>query len=52
MTYWPLAQAMAAINNLVVALLLNSGIHNVPKARRHFAAHPDHALNLLLTRPS
>ncbi len=52
MTYWPLAQAMAAINNLVVALLLNAGMRNLPKARRHFAAHPDQALNLLLTRPS
>ncbi len=51
MTHWPLAHAMAVINNLIVALLLNAGARNLPKARRHFAAHPDQALNLLLTCP-
>ncbi len=39
---------MAAINNLVLGLLLPRGITNVPQARRRFAAYPKDALRLVL----
>jgi predicted transposase YbfD/YdcC len=42
------AHNMAIINNLVLALLAKSDFPFVPSARRFFAAHPDHALSLLL----
>ncbi len=45
------AQVMAAINNLVLGLLLPKGIKNVPQQRRFFAAHPQAALALLLRSP-
>jgi predicted transposase YbfD/YdcC len=48
--HWALAHAMAVINNLVLALLLRGGQNNAPKVRRHYAAHPDEALKLLLNR--
>ncbi len=51
-TAWNLAHTIAAVNNLVLALLLRSGRTNLAQARRHFAAHPDQALRLLLTRPA
>jgi predicted transposase YbfD/YdcC len=42
------AHNMAIINNLVLALVAKSGFPFIPSARRFFAAHPDHALALLL----
>lgn len=42
------AHNMAIINNLVLALISKSGFPFVPSARRFFAAHPNHALALLL----
>jgi predicted transposase YbfD/YdcC len=46
------AQALAAIHNLGLGLLLHAGHTNLARARRHYAAHPDEALRLLLTRPT
>jgi hypothetical protein len=46
-----LAHALAAINNLVLALLVHFGHTHLARARRLFAAHPDDALRLLLARP-
>lgn len=48
---WSGAQVMAAINNLVLALLVRTGHQSVPQARRHYAAHPDEAIKCLLTAP-
>ena len=42
------AHNMATINNLLLALLAKSSFPFVPSARRFFAAHPQHALALLL----
>jgi len=42
------AHNMAIINNLVLSLIAKSDFLFVPSARRFFAAHPDHALALLL----
>lgn len=42
------AQVLAAINNLVTALILRQGQRNLPHARRRYAAHWQPALNLLL----
>lgn len=42
------AHNMAIINNLVLALLAQAAFPFLPSARRFFAAHPDHALALLL----
>lgn len=49
---WNLAHALATIHNLVLALLLHAGHSNLAQARRHYAAHPDDALRLLLARPT
>ena len=38
---------MAAINNLVLGLLLRRGVKNVPQQRRRYAAHWDEALKLI-----
>jgi len=43
-----LAQALSAINNLVISLALRNGWRCLPEARRHFDAHPAIALSLLL----
>jgi predicted transposase YbfD/YdcC len=43
-----LAQALSAINNLVIGLTLRNGWPSLPEARRHFDAHPTAALGLLL----
>jgi predicted transposase YbfD/YdcC len=43
-------QAIASLNNLVIGLTCRLGWSNLAQARRHFDAHPDEALNLLLTR--
>ncbi len=42
------AHNMAILNNLVLALIAKSDFPFIPSARRFFAAHPDHALALLL----
>ena len=39
---------MAAINNLVLGLLLRRGVKNVPQARRRFEAHLNEAVALVL----
>jgi predicted transposase YbfD/YdcC len=44
-------QAMAALNNLILGLLLRRGVKNVPDARRDFDADPKMALDLLVQRP-
>ena len=46
-----LAQAFATLNKLVLALLLRNQSTNAAQAQRYYAAHPDHALNLLLRAP-
>lgn len=42
------AHNMAIINNLTLSLIAKSDFPFVPSARRFFAAHPEHALSLLL----
>ena len=49
---WNLAQAFAAIHNLVIALLIHAGHTNLAQARRYYAAHPDQALRLLCAQPA
>lgn len=49
---WNLAQALATIHNLVLALLVHAGHPNLAQARRHYAAHPDEALRLLCAAPT
>ena len=47
-----LGQAMAIINNLIVGMVLHaSSWRYLPDARRHYDAHPDEALHLLLHTP-
>jgi hypothetical protein len=46
--YHTAAHDLAIINNLVLGLVAKSHFPFVPSARRFFAAHPDHALALLL----
>jgi len=46
------AHAMAVINNLVLGLLRRRGVVNMPDARRHYAAHLEGAVNLLLLSPA
>ena len=41
-------QVLAAINNLVLGLLARLGYTSAPEARRHFAAHLDESVNLIL----
>ena len=41
-------QVLAVVNNLVLGLLARLGYTNAPAARRHFAAHLDEAVNLIL----
>lgn len=48
----PLVHALAAIHNLLLGLLPRTGQPDLAQARRHFAAHPDDALRLLLAHPS
>jgi predicted transposase YbfD/YdcC len=48
---WTAAQVLAILNNLVLALLVHEGPGTVPQTRRHYAAHPDQALRLVLTAP-
>lgn len=44
-------QAMAVSNNLVLGLLDKQSFRSVPEARRHYAAHLDQALSLLVQSP-
>lgn len=46
------AQMLAAINNLVTGLVLRQGLHNLPQARRRYAAHWQDALDLLTRCPT
>ncbi len=46
------AEAMAVINNLVVALVLHHGVKYFPEVRRHYHAHLAEAVNLLIKRPA
>jgi predicted transposase YbfD/YdcC len=46
------AQAMAAINNLILGLLLPRGVRNVPDARRYYAANLLDAVRLVLRAPA
>jgi predicted transposase YbfD/YdcC len=45
------AQAMAALNNLVLGLLRNTNFGTVPDARRHYAVNLQEAANLILRSP-
>ncbi len=47
-----MAQALAVLNNLVLALLLRNHNPNAAQAQRFYNAHPDHALNLLIRAPA
>jgi predicted transposase YbfD/YdcC len=51
-TNWTVAEVMAMLNNLVLALLLRGRKANAAQERRYFAAHPDEALKRLLTAPA
>jgi predicted transposase YbfD/YdcC len=42
------AHVMTILNNLVLGLILRQGKRNVPQARRHYDAHPEEALHLVL----
>ncbi|MBI3933559.1 MAG: ISAs1 family transposase [Acidobacteria bacterium] len=52
MKTWRAAHVLAILNNLALALLVRAGYRSLPQARRHYAAHPDRALQLLLAPPS
>lgn len=52
MKHWPAARVLASLNNLVLALLARAGFASLPQARRHFDAHPDQALRLLVEAPA
>jgi predicted transposase YbfD/YdcC len=49
---WTVAEAIAILNNLVLALLLRGGKTNAAQERRYYAAHPDEALKRLLAAPA
>ncbi|MCL6430206.1 MAG: ISAs1 family transposase, partial [Anaerolineae bacterium] len=51
MTYPNQAQAMAAINNFIIALIAHVGWSNLPKARRFYDGNVDIALDLILRIP-
>lgn len=42
-------QAIACLNNLVIGLTCRLGWSNLAQARRHFDAHPDEAIKVLLS---
>jgi len=48
---WTVAEAIAMLNNLALALLLRGGKTNAAQERRYYAAHPDAALKRLLAAP-
>jgi predicted transposase YbfD/YdcC len=45
-------RAMAAINNLIIGLVLRQGWTNLAEARRYFDSHPADAVNLVLLCPN
>ncbi len=48
----PVAQRiLATVNNLILGILLNRDVTNVPQARRHFAAQPAEALAIIFGSP-
>jgi predicted transposase YbfD/YdcC len=51
MTHPAQAEVIAILNNLVVALGRRTEFHYLPEARRHFCAHPQDALEILLGPP-
>ena len=46
------ARAMAVFNNLVLGLLLRTGVDNLPDARRYYAANLEEAAALILRSPA
>ena len=46
------AQAMAALNNLVLGLVRNQGFETLPDARRYYAANLQQATALILRSPT
>ena len=46
-----MAEAIAMLNNLALALLLRGRKTNAAQERRFYAAHPDAALKRLLAAP-
>lgn len=51
MKSWRAAQVLALLNNLVLTLLVRAGYRSLPQARRHYDAHPDAAIQLLVGPP-
>ena len=49
---WTIAEGLAILNNLVLALLLRGGQTNVAQQRHHYAAHPDEAIKRLFAAPT
>ncbi len=49
---WTVAEALAILNNVVLALLLRGGKTNAAQEHRYYAAHPDEALKRLLMAPA
>ncbi len=49
---WTTAEGITIINNLVLAFLLRGGHTNLAQRRRHYAAHPDQALQRVLEAPN
>jgi predicted transposase YbfD/YdcC len=47
-----LAQSLAALNNLVLGLLVRQGWRTLPTARRYYDGHPEEALRLVLRAPT
>jgi len=50
--HYGMAQAMAILNNLVLALLLRGRQRNAAHAQRYYNAHPDRALALISRSPN
>ncbi|MDI7277739.1 MAG: ISAs1 family transposase, partial [Anaerolineae bacterium] len=51
MTHRGMAEVMATINNLVIALTVGAGWRYLPRARRHYGGRLDEALRLILCTP-
>jgi predicted transposase YbfD/YdcC len=49
---WSAAHALAVLNNLALALLARARYSSLPQARRHYDAHPDEAIQLLVGPPA
>lgn len=48
MKSWRAAHVLALLNNLALTFLVRAGYRSLPQARRHYDAHPDEALQLLV----